>query len=123
MDSDKRKYKRVKFDCEILYPTIIRDRAKKTITENLYHLYAVDISESGICLQSNFIILKDDFISFYLRIGNNIPFKALVKVRWNKISNGSYLCGGEFIALKLEDIYILRNYISLNDNAVIRIKK
>jgi hypothetical protein len=112
MHYDKRKYTRAKFDCEIMFPTIIYNDRKKTIMDNSHHMYAVDISEAGICVQSNFPIYQDNFISFYLRIGENIPFKVLIKVRWNTISDNSYLSGGEFVALNLEDIHILRNYVN-----------
>lgn len=111
MGMENRRYIRAKFNCEILYPTLIRNGKQRTFMDRLYRLYAVDLSEAGICLQSNFFIHKDDFVSFYLRIGDNIPFRALVKVRWNKISNGAYICGGEFIALKLNEIYLLRDFI------------
>lgn len=111
MGEEKRKYTRTKFNCEILYPTLIKNGKQHTYMDRLYRLFAVDLSEAGICLQSNFLIQKDDFLSFYLRIENNIPFKALLKVRWNKISNGAYICGGEFIALKLNEIYLLREFI------------
>lgn len=111
MGEEKRKYIRAQFNCEILYPTLIRNGKQHTYMDRLYRLFAVDLSEAGICLQSNFLIQKDDFVSFYLRIGDNIPFKALLKVRWNKISNGAYICGGEFIALKLNEIYLLREFV------------
>lgn len=112
MNSDKRKYTRAKFDCEIMFPTIIYNDRKKTIMDNANHMYAVDISEAGICLESNFPILQDNFISFYLRIGENLPFKVLIKIRWNSMSDGVYLSGGEFVALNLEDIHILRNFVT-----------
>jgi hypothetical protein len=82
---DKRKYVRAIFDCEILYPTVFTDNTKKTYIESSYCLCAVDISEAGICMQSNFKIPIESFISFYMRIGDNLPFKALVKIRWNKV--------------------------------------
>lgn len=113
MYPEKRKYKRIDFDCEILYPTIIYMDEKHTLKENTSHLYTLDISEAGICLESNFPILENSFVSFYLRIGSNLPFKALVKVIWNREDNGTYICGGEFIALNQEDINILREYVKL----------
>lgn len=115
MDCEKRRYPRARYDCEILYPFIIKDGQSHCYNQGLYHLHTLDISEAGICLQSNFLISQEDFVSFYLRIGNNLPFKALVKVRWNRISNASYVCGGEFIALSLSDIYIIREYMQSQD--------
>lgn len=79
--------------------------------EGTYHLYTLDISEAGICMQSNFPILKDSFVSFYLRIKDNLPFKTLIKILWNTQCENNYICGGEFIALTQEDINILRSYI------------
>jgi hypothetical protein len=111
MINEKRKYERAIFDCEILYPTVLDTDKKKTLMDSSYSLYAVDISEAGICLQSNFPIVQDSFISFYLRIEDNLPFKTLIKIRWNTEEDGEYLCGGEFIALTLDDIQILRNYV------------
>jgi hypothetical protein len=112
MINEKRKYERALFDCEILYPTLMNEDRKETLMDSSYNLLAVDISESGICLQSNFPIVQDSFISFYLRIEDNLPFKTLVKIRWHSIKDGKYTCGGEFIALNLQDIHILRNYVS-----------
>ena len=112
MVSEKRKYARIDFDCEILYPTIIYMDKKNTLMEGTYHLYTIDLSEAGICMQSNFPILRDSFVSFYLRIEDNLPFKALIKVQWNTKDNCNYICGGEFIALNQEDINILRKYVN-----------
>lgn len=115
MFQEKRKYPRIDFDCEILYPTIIYLDKKNTLMEGTYHLSTMDISEAGISMQSNFPIVRDSFVCFYLRIENNLPFKALVKILWNIKEECNYTCGGEFIALKQEDINILRNYISYKD--------
>jgi hypothetical protein len=84
---------------------------KNTLMEGTYHLNTLDISEAGICMQSNFPILKDSFVYFYLRIKDNLPFKTLVKILWNNQDNDNYTCGGEFIALNQEDIIILRKYV------------
>lgn len=107
---EKRKYRRAKLNCQILYPTITYKNDKKTFYDNGI-LIARDISESGISLESNFFVPIDSFVSFFLRIEDNLPFKALVKIRWNRIEGGKFLSGGEFIALNLEDIHILRNYV------------
>ncbi len=111
MYSEKRRYARIDFDCEILYPTISYMNKKNTLMEGTYHLYTLDISEAGICMQSNFPILKDSFVSFYLRIKDNLPFRTLIKILWNTQGESNYICGGEFIALTQEDINILRSYI------------
>lgn len=108
---ENRKYARAKLDCEIMYPTIIQNETRKTFMQD-QQLFAVDISEAGICLRSKFYIPTESFISFYLRLEDNLPFKALVKMRWNKIEDSSYVSGGEFVALSLEDIHILRNYVN-----------
>lgn len=110
---EKRKHSRIDFDCEILYPTIIYMDKKNTLMEGTYHLYTLDISEAGICMQSNFPILKDSFVSFYLRIEDNLPFKTLIKILWNTQDEGNYICGGEFVALNQEDINIIRKYVNL----------
>lgn len=115
MGEERRKYKRAKLECEILYPTVIYNSEKRTFCDNC-KLYTVDVSEAGIALKSNFFIPKDAFVSFFLRIDDYLPFKALVKVRWNKSYNGSFYCGGEFIALNLEDIHKIRTYILKQDN-------
>lgn len=108
---EKRKYERAGFDCKILYPTIIYKDSKKTFGEDIL-LYTCDISESGISLHSHFYIPNDSFIYFYLRIPDNLPFRVLIKVCWNKIlGNNEYLCGGEFISLSMDEIYILREYV------------
>lgn len=112
MISEKRKYARIDFDCEILYPTIIYMDKENTLMEDTYHLNTVDLSEAGICIQSNFQILKDSFVSFYLRIGNNLPFKTLIKIQWDNKDGDNYFCGGEFIALNQGDINILRKYVN-----------
>lgn len=111
MTQDRRKYERVDFDCEILYPTVITDNVKK-IYKDEHHLYALDISEAGICLESNFSIPLDSFLSFYFRIEDNLPFKCLVKIKWGKNQDGKFIYGGEFVALNHEDIQIMRKYIS-----------
>lgn len=113
MFSEKRKYARIDFDCEILYPTITYMDKKNTLTEGTYHLYTLDISEAGICLQSNFPILKDSFVSFYLRIEDNLPFRIFIKILWDSQDEGNYISGGEFIALNQEDINILRKYVNI----------
>lgn len=112
MYSDKRKFKRIDFDCEILYPTILIDDKKKTLMDENFHLHTLDISEAGICLQSNFPILKDTFISFYFRIENNIPFKCLIKIIWDTHEDDVFLSGGEFISLTQDDIDLLRHYVN-----------
>jgi uncharacterized ubiquitin-like protein YukD len=66
-------------------------------------------------MQSNFPIVRDSFVCFYLRIEDNLPFKALIKILWNIKDEHNYLCGGEFIALKQEDINILRKYIDYKE--------
>lgn len=111
MGIEKRRFKRSKLSCQILYPTIIYKNDKRTFYDNGI-LFARDVSESGISLESNFFVPLESFVSFYLRVEDNLPFHALVKIRWNRIDNGKFLSGGEFIALKLEDIHILKNYIS-----------
>jgi len=68
MDCEKRRYPRARYDCEILYPFIIKDGQSHCYNQGLYHLHTLDISEAGICLQSNFLISQEDFVSFYLRI-------------------------------------------------------
>lgn len=110
LNMEKRKYKRSKFSCEILYPTVIFGDEKRTFFDDC-KLYTIDISEAGIALKSNFYIPNDSFLNFYLRIEDHLPFKALVKVRWTKMSNGEFYCGGEFIALNLDDIHKIRSYI------------
>jgi hypothetical protein len=110
MISDRRKYKRVDFDCEILYPVVISGDEKSTHKDD-HHLYALDLSESGISVESNFSIALDSFLSFYLRIEDNLPFKCLVRIKWGKTIDDNFIYGGEFIALNLEDIHIIRKYI------------
>ncbi len=112
MTPEKRKYARIDFDCEILYPTIVYMDKKNTLMEGTYHLNTIDLSEAGMCMQSNFPILRDSFVSFYLRIEDNLPFKALIKIQWNTKAGSNYICGGEFIALNQEDINILRKYVN-----------
>jgi hypothetical protein len=111
VNADRRKYERVSFDCEILYPVVITDDVKKTYKDQ-HHLYALDISETGICLESNFSIPLDSFVSFYFRIEDNLPFKCLVKIKWGKNQDSKFIYGGEFIALNLEDIEIMRKYVT-----------
>jgi hypothetical protein len=111
---DKRKFERAYFGCEIFYPTVIYNNVAKKFPNDKFHMSTMDISEAGISLESDFDIPEDCFVSFYLRIENNLPFKVLVKIRWKKYSNGMVLCGGEFIALKLEEIHIMRNYVNLH---------
>lgn len=110
MGFEQRKFKRAKFEYEILYPTIIFKNDKKTFYDNV-KMFTSDISEAGICLISSFYIPTDSFVSFYLRIDDNIPFKVLVKIRWNKLTGGYFTCGGEFIGLRLDEIYKIRNFI------------
>lgn len=111
MSIEQRKYKRSTFNHQILYPTVTYKNDIKTFY-NHGVLVARDLSETGISFESNFFVPLECFISFYLRVENNIPFKALVKIRWTKIENGKFLSGGEFIALNLNDIHILRNYVT-----------
>ncbi|SEF79184.1 PilZ domain-containing protein [Caloramator fervidus] len=108
---ERRKFERVKMDCEILYPTIIYNNENKTFFDENIKLHVCDVSETGICLKSNFFIPKDSFLSFYFRIEDNIPFKVLVKIIWTKCENGEYTAGSEFIALKSEEMLILRNFV------------
>jgi len=108
---NKRKFERVRMDCEILYPTIIYNDEKKTFLDENTHLYTCDVSEAGICVRSNFFIPIGSFLSFYFRVENNIPFKTLVKIVWNKGEYGEYFAGGEFIALKSEEMKILVDYV------------
>jgi hypothetical protein len=107
-----RKYERVGFDCEIMYPSILIENKTKTITEPNLTMHIVDISESGICVSSNYKIPSECFLSFYLRIGGNIPFKVLVIPRWIKLEENHCICGGEFVALSMSDINILKEYVS-----------
>lgn len=117
MVSDRRKYTRVDFDCEILYPVVINENGdSQTTHKNDHHLYAIDLSESGICVESNFSITLDSFLSFYLRIENNLPFKCLVKIRWIRPDNDSFIYGGEFIALNLDDIHTIRKYVTSSNS-------
>ncbi len=109
-----RKYERVGFDCEIMYPSILIENKTKTITEENLTMCTTDISEAGICVSCNYNIPSDCFLSFYLRIGSNIPFKALVLPRWIKYEEHQCLCGGEFVALTMNDINILKEYVSSN---------
>lgn len=111
MSIEKRKYERVDFCCEILYPTVIYNNEKRTFFENT-RLMTLNISETGIAFKSNFFIPNDAFLSFFLRIEDFLPFKALVKIRWKKTLNGEFYYGGEFIALNLEDIHKIRSYIT-----------
>jgi hypothetical protein len=107
---DKRKYKRVEFDCEIVYPVVVNGFERKIYKED-YYLHAVDISESGICLESSFEIPMDNFISFYLRIEDNLPFRCLVKIVWSRKEGDHYIYGGEFVALGLQEIQIIRKFV------------
>lgn len=108
---EHRKYKRAKLDCQILYPIVIYNDDKKTYGENV-SLYTCDISESGISLHSNFFIPIDSFVYFYLRILENLPFRALVRILWNKtLGDTEFICGGEFVALRMDEINILRKYV------------
>lgn len=110
MTYEKRRYPREKICCEILYPTITYGNDKKLITFD-GSLFASDLSETGIALQSSFYVPKNCFLSFFLRLGDAIPFQTLLQIKWNKIHDGSYMCGGEFIGLSLEDIKTIRNYL------------
>lgn len=110
MIEEHRKYPRAQFDCEILYPKLLDSDKSITYSGN-NHLYAVDLSEAGICMASSFFVPNDSFMSFYLRVDDNLPFKTLVKIRWQKTESGMNLCGGEFAALNLNEIHILRNYV------------
>lgn len=115
MSIEKRKYKRADFCCEILYPTVIYNNETRTFYENS-KLYTTNISETGIAFKSNFFIPNEAFLSFFLRIEDFLPFKALVKIRWKKHQNGEFYYGGEFIALNLEDIHKIRSYILKHSN-------
>ncbi|MCX7885269.1 MAG: PilZ domain-containing protein [Caloramator sp.] len=108
---ENRKYERAKMNCEILYPTLIYNGEQRTFKEEGY-LFVLNVSETGICLQSKFFIPIESFVSFYFRVEDNIPFKALIKIKWTNAQNGWYISGGEFISLSLSDIHILRNYIN-----------
>lgn len=116
---DKRKFERAHFGCEIYYPTVIYDNVSTKLPNEKFHMNTVDISEAGISFESDFNIPDDCFVTFYLRIENNIPFRALIKIRWKKYCNGMVLCGGEFLALKLEEIHIMRNYVNSHKNKII----
>lgn len=109
---DKRKHKRVDYDCEIMYPSILIENKTKTIMNPDLVMHIEDISESGICVSCNYKIPQECFLSFYLRVEDNIPFKALVLPHWIKLEDGQCTCGGEFIALTMNDINILREYVS-----------
>lgn len=116
---NKRRYERAHFGCEIYYPTVIYGNVSKKFPNEKFHMNTMDISEAGISFESDFEIPEDSFITFYLRIENNIPFKALVRLRWKKYDNGKVLCGGEFIALKLEEIHIMRNYVNSHRSKIV----
>jgi len=109
---EKRKYKRVGYDCELLYPSILIENKTKTIMNPDLYMHIVDVSESGICVSCNYKIPSDCFLSFYLRIEDNIPFKAMVVPRWIKYNDNQCICGGEFVALSMNDINILKEYVN-----------
>nr|WP_256372278.1 PilZ domain-containing protein [Caloramator sp. E03] len=111
MGVERRRYERADMDCEILYPTLMYNGEQRTFKEE-GHLFVLNVSETGICLQSNFYIPVQSFLSFYFRVEDNIPFKAMVKINWSKVDNGIYTSGGEFISLNLNDIHILRDYVN-----------
>ncbi|KRQ86707.1 PilZ domain protein [Caloramator mitchellensis] len=111
---NRRKFDRVPMDCEILYPTIFLNDDKKTFLDEDHKLNVCDVSEAGICVRSNFFIPVGSFLSFYFRVESNIPFKALVKIIWNKAEYGEYFAGGEFIALKSEEMKILVDYVEMH---------
>ncbi|WP_368506504.1 PilZ domain-containing protein [Caloramator sp. CAR-1] len=113
---ERRKFERVKMDCQILYPTLILNNEKRTFLDDNAKLYVCDISEAGICVRSNFFIPNESFLSFYFRIEDNIPFRVLVKIVWTKVEDGEYIAGGEFIALKSEEMMIIRDYVNKHKN-------
>ncbi|HAZ36301.1 MAG TPA: hypothetical protein DEF85_00755 [Clostridiaceae bacterium] len=110
MVKDKRNYIRKKAKIEILYPTLIYGEDKKLIIKP-DSLYTIDISETGMAFVSRFYIPKSSFLSFYLRLGDEIPFQVLTNIIWNKIENGKFLCGGEFVGLSMDNINTIRNFM------------
>lgn len=110
-----RKHNRASINCEISYPSIVNGNERKTFFEGVT-LTAVDLSETGIGLKSNFMVPQDSFLSFYLRLNDNIPFRTLIKLRWQQNKDGCYYSGGEFIALNLQEIYQLRSYVNSHIN-------
>lgn len=115
---ENRKYKRVGYDCEIMYPSILIENKTKTIMSPDLAMNIVNISESGICVSCNYKIPSDCFLSFYLRIEDNIPFKAMVVPHWIKYDNNNCTCGGEFIALSMNDINILKKYVNSHSSEI-----
>lgn len=109
---EKRKYKRADFDCEIMYPSILIENKTKTIMNPDLTMHVMNISQSGICIRCNYKIPLNCFLSFYLRIEDHIPFKVLVVPRWVKCGEMQCLCGGEFVALSMDEINILKEYVS-----------
>ena len=99
-------------DLNIYYPRV----NDKSVYENYKSLElimkAITISVEGITLLSKIPLMIGDFINFSLTLGNHPSFWCLCEVKFVQYEDTSCKAQCEFYSLTMEQINIIKEYVS-----------
>lgn len=109
--SEKRLTNRVEFYTDIYYPTVNNRSVYEQYKFEGSIMRTINLSKTGILIESKIAIQIGDFINFTLKIGNNPSFWCLAEVKRITIKESFYYIGCEFISLDMNQINIIEKYV------------
>ncbi|MBI6871463.1 PilZ domain-containing protein [Clostridium aciditolerans] len=109
--SEKRFANRSEFYADIYYPTVNNKSVYEQYKFEGPIMRTINLSKTGILIESKIALQVGDFINFTLKIGDNPSFWYLAEVKRITIKESFYYIGCEFISLDMNQINIIERYV------------
>ncbi|EJO5347546.1 PilZ domain-containing protein [Clostridium botulinum] len=111
-NNEKRKTKRKDCNIYVYYPRVNNKSIYEIYGEDLAKMEVLDISKFGLKLKSKIKLKKDDVINFSLRLLKEPSLWCMAIVKRVEEYENYYIVGCEFLALKLEEIRRIEEYVN-----------
>lgn len=109
--SEKRFANRAEFYTDIYYPTVNNRSVYEQYKVEGPIMRTINLSKTGILIESKMALQIGDFINFTLKIEDNPSFWCLLEVKRIIIKEFFYYLGCEFISLDMNQINIIGRYV------------
>lgn len=109
--SEKRFANRAEFYADIYYPAVNNRSIYEQYKFEGPIMRTINLSKTGILIESKIALQIGDFINFTLKIEDNPSFWCLTEVKRIIIKESFYYIGCEFISLDMNQINIIERYV------------
>lgn len=110
-NTERRSASRAEFYMDIYYPVINSQSVYDIYKTEAPLMRTINISKTGILIESKIPLQIGDFINFTLKIKDKPSFWCLVVVKRIIVKESLYYLGCEFISLSMNEITIIDQYI------------